>query len=151
MLALKRLRCHQQVPRLFFKTLEWFSRVLGVIGMPKKQPELLQPHVPAASKVTQAQATQQVKLAQRVEGVLMNQKVFQEPRQIDPRAILVAPSNRDGAPPNVPHVHHGIIKSIIEQGFDSTRPSVGICVEFKSPEAKQKLLEHNIRFTQART
>ena len=77
----------------------------------------------------------------------MSQKVFQEPKQIDPQAILVAPSNRDGAPPNVQHVHHGILKSIVEQGFDSTRPSIGICVEFKSPEAKRKLLEHNIRFS----
>ena len=115
--------------------------------MPKKQPDLQPPHEPAASKVPHAVLAKEGKLAQRVEGVLMNQKVFQEPKQIDPQAILVAPMNRDGAPPNVPHVHHGILKSIVEQGFDSTRPSVGICVEFKSPEAKRRLLEHNIRFS----
>ena len=67
--------------------------------MPKKQPELQQPHEPAASKVPQAVLAKEGKLAQRVEGVLMNQKVFQEPKQIDPQAILVAPMNRDGAPP----------------------------------------------------
>ena len=35
----------------------------------------------------------------------------------------------------------------MEKGFDSTRPQVGICVEFKSPEGKAKLLEHNRRFS----
>ena len=71
------------------------------------------------------------KLAQRVEATLHQQVVFKEPQQLDPHSVLVAPLNRDGAPPNVPHVHFGILKGFIEKGFDSRRPQVGICVEFK--------------------
>ena len=91
------------------------------------------------------------KLAQRVEQVLNDKVVFKEPKQLDPRQILVAPLNRDGAPPNVQYIHHGIIKNILQKGFDRTRPQVGICVEFKSDEAKAKLLEHNRRFSKGVT
>ena len=88
------------------------------------------------------------KLAERVEQVLNQEVLFKEPKQLDPRAVLVAPLNRDGAPPNVMHIHHGILKSIVLQGFDQTRPQVGIRVEFKSEKGKIKLLEHNRRFTE---
>ena len=87
------------------------------------------------------------KLAQRVEKILQEQVVFREPKQLDPSSILVAPLNRDGAPPNVPHIHQGILAGFFEKGFDSTRPQAGICVEFKSPEGKRKLLQHNYRFS----
>ena len=80
------------------------------------------------------------KLAQRVEKVLSEEVLYQEPKQLDPKTIIVAPLNREGAPPNVPHVHN-ILRNIKLKGFDRTRPVIGICVEFKSPEAKQKLLE----------
>jgi hypothetical protein len=87
------------------------------------------------------------KIAERV-GQTLNEKVlYKEPKQLDPRSILVAPFNRDGAPPNVQHIHHGILKSFLQKGFDRTRPQVGICVEFKSDEGKRKLLEHNKRFS----
>ena len=35
----------------------------------------------------------------------------------------------------------------MDKGFDSTRPQPGICVEFRSPEKKKELLDHNKRFT----
>ena len=95
--------------------------------MPRGQPELLQPHIPAVSKHVR-DAAKIGKLAQRVEQTLKDQVVFSEPKQLDPQSILVAPCNRDGAPPNAPHVHMGIPKGIVEKGYDSTRPSVGICV-----------------------
>ena len=91
------------------------------------------------------------KLAQRVEKTLREQTVFTEPKQLEPQSVLVAPLNRDGAPPNVPHIHRQILKGFFEKGFDSTRPQPGICVEFKSLESKKKLLEHNHRFTKATT
>ena len=87
------------------------------------------------------------KLAQRVEETLKNQRVYQNTIQVDPREIGVAPLNRDGAPPNSLHVHQGILKSIMEKGFDPGRPQPGILVEFRSPENRQKLIEHNRRFT----
>ena len=86
------------------------------------------------------------KLAKRVEATLQT-CLNKEPRVIDPRALLVAPANRDGAPPNLQHVHRGILASFAKAGFDSTRPSVGICVQFVSPEGKKRLLEHNRKFT----
>eukprot|EP00972_Heterocapsa_arctica_P065150 9617159-Heterocapsa_arctica.AAC.1 len=83
------------------------------------------------------------KLAQRFEQTLSEEVLYPEAKQLDPRSILVAPLNRDGAPPNVPHVHHGILKSFKTKGFDRTRPQIGICIEFKSEEGKKKLIEHN--------
>ena len=53
------------------------------------------------------------KLAQRVEGALTDCLVFKEPKQLDPHALLVSHLNRDGAPPNVQHVHFVILKSIV--------------------------------------
>ena len=101
---------------------------------------------PKASK--ESDAGKMVKLAQRVEEVLNNGVIFKEPKQLDPRAVLVSPVNRDGAPPNVQYIHNGILKNFVTKGFDRTRPLVGICVEYKSPEGKKKLLEHNKSFTQ---
>ena len=67
------------------------------------------------------------KLAQRVEATLQT-CLNSEPRQIDPRALLVAPANRDGSSPNVQHIHKGILASFIKNGFDRptsrrTRPT----------------------------
>ena len=87
------------------------------------------------------------KLAQRVEETLTTEILFAEPKQIDPSLILVAPHNRDGAPPNVQHVHYGILKSFKTKGFDRTRPAIGICIKFTSEEGKKRLLEHNKRFS----
>ena len=87
------------------------------------------------------------KLAQRVEETLKTKLVHQEPKQLDPRCVLVAPHNRNGGPPNVQHIHWGILKSFIQKGFDRSRPQVGICVQYTSEEGKRKLLEHNTRFT----
>ena len=50
-----------------------------------------------------------MKLAQKIEQAMAENLVYPEPKQIDPRCILVAPRNRDGAPPNVMHVHHQIL------------------------------------------
>lgn len=91
------------------------------------------------------------KLAQRVEETLNNLVIFKEPKQLDPRAVLVAPLNRDGAPPNRMHIHNRILKSFKTQGYDRTRPQVGICVEYKTAEGKAKLLEHNRRFSKGET
>ena len=55
--------------------------------------------------------------------------------------------NRDGAPPNVQHIHFKILKGFLEKGFDRTRPAVGICVKYLSEQGKKDLLEHNHRFT----
>ena len=69
------------------------------------------------------------KLAQRVEVALSQERLFAEPKQIDPSLILVAPTNRDGARPTVQHVYYGILKSFMTKGFDKTKPAIGICIE----------------------
>ena len=56
------------------------------------------------------------------------------------------PLNRLGAAPNVRHVHKGILQSIRNFAFDSRRPAVGICVEYRSEKGIQALLQHNRRF-----
>ena len=87
------------------------------------------------------------KLAQRVEAILTTKCLYQEARQIDPCQVLVADTNRLGAPPNVLHIHFGILNSFKTKGFDRTRPAIGICILYTSEEGKKKLLEHNIRFS----
>ena len=96
---------------------------------------------------TQSDPGKLKKLAQRVEQTLNEHVVFKEPKQLVPRSVLVAPHNRDGAPPNVQHVHMTILKSFLTKGFDRTRPQVGICIEYKSDEGRRKLIEHNQRFS----
>ena len=87
------------------------------------------------------------KLAQRVEETLTNESLFANPKQLDPQLILVAPTNRDGAPPNVQHVHFGILRSFVRKGFDRTRPAIGICIKYTSESGKALLHEHNRRFS----
>ena len=119
------------------------------LAMPKSGPVLKQPHVPARCRVVPEglDPAKMGKLAQRVEKILKDYGTFGEPKQLEPQTVLVAPANRDGAPPNSQHVHNGILKGFLDKGYDSTRPQIGICVEFVSPEGKKKLLEHNHRFT----
>jgi hypothetical protein len=88
-----------------------------------------------------------MKLAERVEMTLAKNTTLKEPKQLDPRSVLVSPMNRDGAPPNVQHVH-AIVKGVQVNGFDRSRPPVGICVEYRSSEGEKKLLDHNKRFSQ---
>lgn len=86
------------------------------------------------------------KLAQRVEQTMLR-AINSEPKQLDPRSLLVAPANRDGAPPNVQYIHYGILRSLQKSGFDRTRPHVGICVQFRSSEGKERLLAYNKSFS----
>ena len=78
----------------------------------------------------------QKKLAMRVEETMSKHCLFSEPKQIDPTLVLVAPTNRDGATPNVQHVHFGILSCFIKQGFDKNRPRTGVCIKYTSEEGK---------------
>ena len=100
----------------------------------------------APSLAASSDAGKASKLAARVEQI-MQSCLNAEPKQLDPRCLLVDPCNRDGAPPNIQHVHHQILKSFATQGFDRTRPAVGICVKYTSVEGKSRLIEHNRRFS----
>ena len=99
----------------------------------------------APSLGPQSDAGKAFKLAQRVEEAL-SKCLNTEPKQLDPLSLLVDPSNRDGVPPNIQHVHFGILKSFAVKGFDRTRPQVGICVQYKSDAGKKKLIEYKRRF-----
>lgn len=99
---------------------------------------------PAIGKDTDAGKS--MKLAQRVEKIL-KKCINDTPKQLEPQTLLVDPKNRDGAPPNVQHVHKGILRSFQTAGYDSSRPQIGICVQYISTEGKARLIEHNKRFT----
>ena len=86
------------------------------------------------------------KLAHRVDKTMSGGTIFPEPKQIEPRCLIVSRLNRDGAPPNVPHVHQ-LLKSFKTQGFSRNRPQIGICVEIKSEQGKQRLIEYNKSFS----
>ena len=81
----------------------------------------------------------------------MKRALHEEPKYLDPSWVLVAPNNRDGAPPNVQHLHNGVLNSMKTKGFDKGRAQVGICIKFTTQEGKQKLLEHNRRFSKGNT
>ena len=87
------------------------------------------------------------KLAGRTDKTLKDFCVNQSKAQtIDPAQLLVSPQNRDGAPPNVPHIH-ALLKSFKSDGFSRNRPQVGICVELKDPKTKREVIEYNEKFT----
>ena len=86
------------------------------------------------------------RLAQRVEAALAT-SLNKEPKQIDPKKILVSQYNRMGAPLNVMYIHKTLLRSFLEKGFDYSRPATGVCVAVTSPEAKKKVVEHNKKFT----
>ena len=88
-----------------------------------------------------------LKLAQRVEKAMQDHLCLKEPKQLDPQLVLVAPMNRDRAPPNLMHIHYVILKSFILKGYDRQRPQTGICIEYTSVEGKKELIEHNLRFS----
>lgn len=87
-----------------------------------------------------------LKLAAKVE-LTLQRCLNKTARQIDPKLLLVAPENRNGAPPNVRYIYETLLKSLGNNGFDPTRPAVGICVQFTSQEGKARLLEWNRRFS----
>ena len=82
----------------------------------------------------------------RFEEALAEGRLFVEPKQIDPPLILVAPTDRYGAPPNVQHVHYGILKSFMPKGLGNTMPAIGICIKYTSEHGKALLMDHNKRF-----
>ena len=51
----------------------------------------------------------------------------------EPKQLGVSPLNRDGAISNVQNIHF----KILEEGFDRTRPAVGICVKYLSEQGKK--------------
>ena len=63
-----------------------------------------------------------------------------EPQQIDPRALGVSSVNRLFS---IQHVHCTILQSMVADGHDESRPSVGICVEVRDKKALEKLIRHN--------
>ena len=68
-----------------------------------------------------------------------------EPMNIPPHCLAVSPNNRGGQPLTLMVVHQNIIRSFLEDGFDSTRPPVGIVIWFSTTEAKAAAVAHNVR------
>ena len=69
-----------------------------------------------------------LKLAQRVEQAMQDHLCLKEPKQLDPQMVLVAPMNRDRAPPNILHIHLVILKSFITKGSIPESPKLRLCV-----------------------
>ena len=91
-------------------------------------------------------AGKQLKLAQRVKMGLAEYCHY-EPMHLDVDSVLVGPMNRDGAPPNLQYIHHGIIGDFLKSGFSRSRPQEGICVRYTSEAGNKMLLEHNQRLS----
>ena len=87
------------------------------------------------------------KLAQRVEEALSQESLFVAPKQIDPSLILVSLTSRDGAPPNVQHVHYGLLQSFMTKGFYRSRFAIAICIKYTSEHGKALVMDHHKRFS----
>merc|ERR1711884_99714 len=84
------------------------------------------------------------KLGQRVSATLKDpEKLYDEPKQLDPEEVLVDPCNRGGAPPRVMYCHTGILAGFNKNGYDPTTPKEGICIESTTPRSLSRLLERN--------
>ena len=66
--------------------------------------------------------------------------INEQPMQIEPRALGISKINRLF---NVHQVHGVILRSMLVDGHDPTRPHVGICVELTDPAERKALVEHN--------
>ena len=84
------------------------------------------------------------RLAKRYEQALAL-AVNDKPILIDPRHVGVSKVNRLF---NINHVHNSILKSMVNEGHDASRPDIGICVELHDPEKKKDLVEHNKQLTE---
>ena len=84
-----------------------------------KVPQLTLGEVP-----TGADAGKYLKLGQRVSKAC-NDRQHDELKQLDPQSVLPDPSNRGGAPPHVMYIHLGILKGMLENGYDPSRPKEG--------------------------
>ena len=66
-----------------------------------------------------------------------------EPREVPPHHLLVSKNNRNGQPLTLLVVHEVVIKSLLDDGADPTRPSVGVATWFKRTEAKMLSIQSN--------
>jgi len=105
-----------------------------VPGQELGAPVVLGINAPKGAPVVDPQ--QFLKLATRVATIIKKDRLSTHPVRLMHGKVVVGINNREGAPPNVQHVHHGILKGIREKGFCSDRPQVGICIKYESPEGK---------------
>ena len=61
-------------------------------------------------------AGKQLKLAQRVKMGLAEYCHY-EPMHLDVDSVLMGSLRRDGAPPNLQYIHHGILGDFLKNGF----------------------------------
>ena len=88
-------------------------------------------------------ATKIDRLAKRYEQALAL-ATNDEPLPIDPRQIGISKANRLF---NINQVHNVILRSVITDGHDPTRPDIGICVELTDPQKRRDLVEYNRELT----
>jgi hypothetical protein len=83
--------------------------------------------------------TKAANLAKRFNDA-MAMALNKEPQFIDVHAIGISKVNRLF---NIQHVHGTILRSIVQEGHDKSRPAVGICVEIREAAALAELIAHN--------
>ena len=88
-------------------------------------------------------ATKIDRLAKRYEQALAL-AINDEPLPIDPRQIGISKINRLF---NINQVHNVILRSVITDGHDPTRPDIGICVEYTDPQKRKDLVDYNRELT----
>ena len=89
-----------------------------------------------------------LKTSQRVAATIAKYKINDTPIHVDPEEIGADWVNRMGSTPNIAIVHQVLAESFKKDGYDATKPQIGLCRSFGgSPSLREKLLEWNLKFS----
>ena len=89
-----------------------------------------------------------MKTSQRVVATIAKFRMHDEPIHIEPDEIGADWTNRMGSTPNISIVHSVIATSLSKDGYDPSKPQIGLCRSFAGdPDRLEKLLKWNNSFT----
>ena len=88
------------------------------------------------------------KTSVRVAATIEKYKIHDSPIHIDPEQIGADWTNRMGSTPNIAIVHNVLAESFKKDGYDPSKPQIGLCRNFAADsDLRQKLLAWNLRFS----
>ncbi|MEC8930567.1 MAG: hypothetical protein VYB08_04070, partial [Candidatus Latescibacterota bacterium] len=90
----------------------------------------------------------ELKTSQRVAAIIFKYHIFDDPIHVDSDEIGADWCNRMGSDPNIAICHEVLAPSFKKDGYDPSKPQVGILRAFEGhPDLLLKLLEWNMRFS----
>lgn len=101
-----------------------------------------------ASVSTTPTSPKDLKTSQRVAATIAKYRIHDSPIHIQPDEVGADWTNRMGSTPNISIVHSVIAKSLAKDGYDPSKPQIGLCRSFAGHGVQlEKLLKWNQSFT----